>query len=115
MTKILPHSSTGSGAQGDASNDQPARWERAGDRGDLQEGTIDPMPRCCPRCQGFMITTQLKELWSSGVVDGWRCLLCGENIDPVIQVNRTSHTLPVQTRARVPGSPSARFAKAKVR
>jgi len=73
------------------------------------------MPRCCPRCQGFMITTQLKELWSSGVVDGWRCLLCGENIDPVIQVNRTSHTPPVQTRARVPGSPSARFAKAKVR
>ncbi len=73
------------------------------------------MPMPCPRCQGFMITTQLRELWSSGLIEGWRCLLCGENIDPVIQVNRTSHAPPAQSRARVPGSPSARSAKGRVR
>ena len=42
----------------------------------------------CPRCEGSMITTQLRELWSSDTVDGWRCLICGENIDPIIQSNR---------------------------
>jgi len=60
-----------------------------------------------------MITTQLRELWSSDMVDGWRCLICGENIDPVIKSNRRGHSPPVGTRARVPGTPTARYTKAR--
>ena len=62
-----------------------------------------------------MITTQLRELWSSNMVDGWRCLLCGENIDPVIEDNRTGHFPPVQNRARVPGTPAARYTKGRLK
>ena len=69
----------------------------------------------CPRCKGFMVTTQLNELWSSGQVDGWRCLLCGENIDPVIEGNRTGHAPPVQSRARVPGAPTVKSTKGRSR
>lgn len=71
------------------------------------------MPMRCPRCKGFMITTQLKEPWNSDVADGWRCLLCGENIDPVIEGNRTGHAPPIPSRARVPGSPTAKFVKGR--
>ena len=73
------------------------------------------MPMRCPRCKGFMVTTQLKELWSSSQIDGWRCLLCGEHIDPVIEGNRTGHASPVQSRARVPGAPTAKFTKGRFR
>ena len=69
----------------------------------------------CPRCKGFMVTTQLKELWDSGQVDGWRCLLCGEHIDSVIEGNRTGHASPVQSRARVPGALTAKFTKGRFR
>ncbi len=69
----------------------------------------------CPRCKGFMVTTQLKELLNSRHVDGWRCLLCGEHIDPVIEGNRTGHAPPVQSRARVPGAPTAKFTKGRFR
>ena len=62
-----------------------------------------------------MITIQLRELWLSDVADGWRCLLCGENIDPVIERNRTGHAPPVQNRARVPGAPTARFTKGRLK
>jgi hypothetical protein len=62
------------------------------------------MPMRCPRCQGFMITIQMKELWGSYVVDGWRCLICGENIDAVIKSNRTRPAPLDQSRARVLGS-----------
>jgi hypothetical protein len=62
-----------------------------------------------------MIMTQLRELSSSDVIDGWRCLLCGENLDPVIEGNRMGHCPPVPTRARVPGAPTARYIKGKLR
>ena len=71
------------------------------------------MPMPCPRCEGFMVTTQVNEPWSSVMVDGWRCLLCGENIDPVIEVNRMGHAPPVQSRARVPGTPTVKSAKGR--
>jgi len=61
-----------------------------------------------------MITTQLRELWSPGVVDGWRCLICGENIDPVIRDNRKGQSGPAQTRARVPGTPRASYTKRRL-
>ena len=69
----------------------------------------------CPRCEGFMITAQLKGLWSSTMVDGWRCLICGENIDSVIEDNRTGHGPPIVTRARVPGSPTREALKRRFR
>ena len=62
-----------------------------------------------------MITTQLRELWSSDRVDWWRCLICGENIDPVINSNRRGHGPPIVTRARVPGSPTREALKRRFR
>ncbi len=60
----------------------------------------------CPRCQGVMITIWMKELWNGdAAVTGWRCLLCGEASDPVIEANRRKHYQPLKSRARVPGSP----------
>ena len=59
----------------------------------------------CARCQGFMIKISMEELSSPDTAAGWRCLLCGETIDPGIEANRVSHSPPILTRARVPGSP----------
>jgi hypothetical protein len=73
------------------------------------------MPMRCPRCQGLMVTTRLNELGRSDTATGWRCLICGENVDSVIEGNRTGHALPVQSRARVPGSPAAKSAKGRFR
>lgn len=73
------------------------------------------MPMRCPRCQGLMIIIQMKELWGSDLVDGWRCLICGENIDPVINVNRTRPAPLDQSRARVLGSsPAANVCQRKI-
>lgn len=69
----------------------------------------------CPRCKGFMVTTRLEDLWNSNTVNGWRCLLCGENIDPVIQGNRRGHVRRVRSRARVLGTSTAKSAKGKAR
>jgi hypothetical protein len=73
------------------------------------------MPMRCPRCEGFMIPIQLKELWGSHMVDAWRCLICGENVDPVINVNRTRPAPLDQSRARVLGSsPTANVGQRKI-
>jgi hypothetical protein len=68
----------------------------------------------CPRCQGLMVGTQLEESSNSDAVMGWRCLMCGESIDPGIEANRASPPPSVRSRARVPGSPTARYGKARV-
>ena len=68
----------------------------------------------CPRCQGLMITTRMKDTSCPDVIVGWRCLLCGESTDPAIEANRASPTLSVRSRARVPGSPVAKIGKARV-
>ena len=39
---------------------------------------------CCHRCGGFMVPEPLFEV---GSVD-WRCVSCGERIDPVILAHR---------------------------
>ena len=62
-----------------------------------------------------MITIQMRERWGSYVVDGWRCLICGENIDAVIKSNRTRPAPLDQSRARVLGSsPTANVGPRKV-
>jgi len=68
----------------------------------------------CPRCQGLMIVVRMNELGGSDTVSGWRCLLCGETLDPGIQANRAGHRQPVRSRARVPGSPTARQVKGRM-
>lgn len=65
----------------------------------------------CPRCQGLMIVDRMKESSSLDVVVGWRCLLCGESVDPGIEANRASPPPSVRSRARVPGSPTIRSRK----
>ena len=68
----------------------------------------------CLRCKGLMIATHMKDPSSPGIVSGWRCLLCGETTDPVIEANRVSHCPPVLSRPRVPGTPAAGLGKGKL-
>ena len=44
----------------------------------------------CPRCQGTMIVDHFVDMATSGEIwmPGWRCLLCGEIIDPLIEHHR---------------------------
>lgn len=58
----------------------------------------------CVRCHGLMTRVTMEEPSSADVIIGWRCLLCGETVDPGIEANRASHCPPVRNRARVPGS-----------
>ena len=46
----------------------------------------------CPRCQGTMVVDHFVDLATSGEIwmPGWRCLMCGEVIDPLILQNRQS-------------------------
>lgn len=56
----------------------------------------------CPRCHGVMMAVKMVELATSEAVGGWRCLLCGEVTDSVIEANRKGHIEPVRNRARLP-------------
>ena len=44
----------------------------------------------CPRCQGTMIVDHFVDMATSGEIwmPGWRCLMCGEIIDPLIEHHR---------------------------
>ncbi len=44
----------------------------------------------CPRCQGTMVVDHFVDLATSGEIwmPGWRCLMCGEIVDPLIEDNR---------------------------
>jgi len=60
----------------------------------------------CPRCDGVMALERFCDLYDETgqlCFMGWRCLSCGEVIDPVIvrnrQQRRTEEPLP-RTRAR---------------
>lgn len=56
----------------------------------------------CPRCKGFMVIDDLIDLQESFVpmwMRGWRCLACGNVVDPLI----LRHRLAQKTGAmRVP-------------
>ena len=57
----------------------------------------------CPRCNGVMAQDTFEDLdddTGALAFKGWRCLLCGEIIDPVIAVNRGSRPSPLLGRAR---------------
>jgi hypothetical protein len=44
----------------------------------------------CPRCQGTMNMDHFVDLAASGEIwmPGWRCLACGEIVDPLIEHHR---------------------------
>ncbi len=44
----------------------------------------------CPRCQGAMVVDHFVDMATSGEIwmPGWRCLTCGEIVDPLIENNR---------------------------
>jgi hypothetical protein len=45
----------------------------------------------CRRCQGLMVRERLMDLRSDSgcfVCPAWRCVVCGDIVDPVILVNR---------------------------
>lgn len=48
-----------------------------------QEASIDR----CHRCGGLMVSEEVFELGSCN----WRCVSCGERIDPVILAHREAH------------------------
>ncbi len=47
----------------------------------------------CPRCKGLMVLDPYVDLWDHrrrSPVLVWRCITCGEMLDPVIASNRAS-------------------------
>jgi hypothetical protein len=51
----------------------------------------DHQPTQCPRCGGFLISVRYSD-WASDTAEqtsrAWKCVLCGDVIDPVIATNR---------------------------
>ncbi len=57
----------------------------------------------CPRCKGVMVSDRFEDVADeSGAMkfSGWRCILCGEILDPVISANRQAHHEPLLGRSR---------------
>ena len=59
----------------------------------------------CPRCHGMMVAVNLDDAdgpTHQQLLAGWRCLQCGEVVDPVIMQNRRTPHHPSKNRARLP-------------
>ena len=57
----------------------------------------------CPRCKGVMAQEVFEDILDdTGNLSfpGWRCLTCGEILDPVIANHRGSHPMPLVGRSR---------------
>jgi transcription elongation factor Elf1 len=57
----------------------------------------------CPHCHNLMVEETFVDLQVSPSVlsfAGWRCMICGESLDPIILQNRTLHPEPQYRRAR---------------
>ena len=57
----------------------------------------------CPRCKWIMIQDLFEDLMDdtgSLHFQGWRCITCGEILDPVIATNRESRPSPLVGHAR---------------
>jgi C4-type Zn-finger protein len=57
---------------------------------DTKPEKLKECPMQCPRCQGTMIVDHFVYIATSGEIwmPGWRCLMCGEIIDPIIENHR---------------------------
>lgn len=78
----------------------------------------------CPRCQGTMIMDHFVDLATSGEIwaPGWRCLMCGEVLDPLIERHRQLQRdyqevigAMCRSTARPPSAVSVKSSKAKKR
>jgi hypothetical protein len=56
----------------------------------------------CPRCHGLMMAINMLEMTTSESQSGWRCLLCGEVTDAVIEANRKGHQGSARSGPRLP-------------
>jgi hypothetical protein len=58
----------------------------------------------CPRCNGYMMQDDFLDIEETGQCRfvAWRCLICGEVLDPVILKHRHSTPEPMVDRARLP-------------
>jgi hypothetical protein len=57
----------------------------------------------CPRCASCMVREPFEDLRDdTGALYfyGWRCLGCGEIIDPVILANRRNKPAPMESKTR---------------
>ncbi len=57
----------------------------------------------CPRCRNVMVEQIFEDLQDdTGCLyfKGWRCVTCGEVLDPLILSNRAAHPQPLNGRAR---------------
>jgi hypothetical protein len=57
----------------------------------------------CPRCKSMMIEDVFEDLSDdTGLLSfpGWRCVTCGEILDPLIMKNRAARPSPLVGRAR---------------
>ncbi|HXC61599.1 MAG TPA: hypothetical protein VNV63_02895 [Nitrospiria bacterium] len=57
----------------------------------------------CPRCQGSMVYEVFEDLRDdTGQLNfqGWRCIICGEILDPTILSNRELRRGPMVARNR---------------
>lgn len=59
---------------------------------------------CCHRCGGLMVPESVHELGSYD----WRCVSCGERIDPVILAHRQQVVVPAEAEKRVAGHSTSR-------
>ena len=57
-----------------------------------KKGRID----CCHRCGGLMVREEIFEIGSFD----WRCVSCGERVDPVILAHREGHSDRTKDRVR---------------
>jgi transposase-like protein len=55
----------------------------------------------CPRCDSMMVKDVFEDLGDTFTqFNGWRCISCGEILDPIIESNRGSATVVAAGRAR---------------
>ena len=57
----------------------------------------------CPRCTGLMVRDDFLDLQDEAdqcPFAAWRCLICGEVLDPVILKNRSAPPEPMGDRGR---------------
>jgi len=57
----------------------------------------------CDRCTGLMVPEVFEDLGDGAgglCFEGWRCVTCGEILDPTIVTNRAGHPAPIVDRAR---------------
>jgi hypothetical protein len=57
----------------------------------------------CPRCAGQMTYEPFEDIrddTGSFFFYGWRCLSCGEILDPIILANRKGKPQPIESKTR---------------